>query len=271
MAKKKKKATQADKADRHVLYQQSVQDVVSEIDFVQDAFLEYRGRRALVIREDFSGTANTACEWVRRADDHEAFAVDLDPEVLNWGRRNNVAALTIDQQQRIDLLEQDVRYWNEDPLDAVLAMNFSYYLFLTRDAMREYFVSVHDSLIDDGLFFLDGYGGYDAPREIVEPRDCGDFTYIWEQASFNPIDGQMQCYIHFEFPDGSRLDRAFTYYWRLWTLPEIRELLTEAGFSKTWVYCEGTDEKSGEGNGEFTQTERTDADAGWICYIVAEK
>ena len=42
-------------ADRHELYEQSVQDVESEIDFVDEAFVEYRGRTATILREDFCG------------------------------------------------------------------------------------------------------------------------------------------------------------------------------------------------------------------------
>ena len=67
------------------------------------------------------------------------------------------------------------------------------------------------------------------------------------------------------------MDRAFDYYWRLWTLPEITEMLKVAGFSQVEVYWEGTDEESGEGDGVYTATDTGTADAGWVCYIVAEK
>ncbi len=255
--------------DRHILYQKAVQDVESEVDFVTDTFKKLRNRKARKLREDFCGTANTAAEWIRRSGKNTALAVDLDSEVLNWGRRNNLASLKASQQQRLTLREGDVRDGSE-PMDVVLAMNFSYFLFLERDEMRDYFSSVRRSLVKDGVFFTDVYGGFDAPKEIVEPRDCGDFTYIWEQASFNPVNSQMQCYIHFELPDGSRMDRAFSYYWRLWTIPELRELLSEAGFSRTRVYWEGTDEDTNEGNGVFEETETGEADPGWICYMAAE-
>jgi len=56
----------------------------------------------------------------------------------------------------------------------------------------------------------------------------------------------------------------------LWTIPEIREILSAAGFSETWVYWEGTDPESGEGDGIFSHTEQGDADPGWICYLIAE-
>ena len=178
----------ADLADRHYLYQESVQDTQSEIDFVEETWAELRDRPAELLREDFCGTANTACEWVRRDRAHRAVGIDLDDEVLEWGELNNIAQLDADQQARIELLREDVVETLPEPADIVLAMNFSYFLFNTRAAMLDYFRNVREGLVEDGLFFLDAYGGYDAPREIEEERECDGFTYVWEQASFNPID-----------------------------------------------------------------------------------
>jgi len=266
-----RRKTLAAQADRHYLYQESVQDTEAEIDFVEQAWSELRERPAELLREDFCGTANTACEWVRRDPLHWAVGVDLDGEVLRWGRLNNLARLDADQRSRIQLLQEDVLHASAAAADIILAMNFSYYLFLTRAQMLAYFRRVRAGLIDDGILFLDAYGGYDAPREIEEERECEGFTYIWEQASFNPIDSSMTCHIHYRFPDKTRMDRAFSYHWRLWTLPEIRELLLEAGFSDATVYWEGTDLKNNEGNGVYEPAEIGDADPGWVCYIVAQR
>ena len=148
--------------------------------------------------------------------------------------------------------------------------NASLPLALEREDLREYFENALDGLVSDGILFLDAYGGYDSHRNIEEERECDDFTYIWEQAEFNPIDSCMTCHIHFEFPDKSRMEKAFSYRWRLWTLPEIREILLEAGFSQVDIYWEGTDEKNNEGNGIYTPSEIGDADPGWVCYIVAQ-
>lgn len=261
----------AGQADRHYLYQESVQDTEAEIDFVEETWAELRDRPAELLREDFCGTANTACEWIRRDPQHYAIGVDLDAEVLEWGLLNNLAQLDDEQQSRIELLQENVLVTTPVLADIVLAMNFSYYLFLVREDLLDYFRCVHASLVDDGIFFLDAYGGYDAPREIEEERECEGFTYIWEQASFNPIDATMTCHIHFEFPDRSRMDQAFSYYWRLWSLPEISELLTEAGFSDVTVYWEGTDKKTNEGNGIYQPADVGDADPGWVCYVVAQR
>ena len=266
-----KRNRQAGQADRHYLYQESVQDTEAEIDFVEETWAELRDRPAELLREDFCGTANTACEWIRRDPQHYAIAVDLDAEVLEWGRLNNLAQLDDDQFSRVQLLCQNVLDTAPALADIVLAMNFSYYLFLTREDLLDYFRCIHAGLMDDGILFLDAYGGYDAPREIEEERECEGFTYIWEQASFNPIDASMTCHIHFRFPDRSRMDQAFSYHWRLWSLPEITELLTEAGFSDATVYWEGTDKKTNEGNGIYEPADVGDADPGWVCYIVAQR
>ena len=130
------------------------------------------------------------------------------------------------------------------------------------------FKTTLNTLKDDGVIILDAYGGSDSFVEMEEDRDLDGFTYTWDQSSYNPITGDVVNYIHFSFPDGTRIDKAFTYEWRLWTIPEIREMLFEAGYQKTVVYWEGTDEDTDEGNGEWTATEQGEACEGWIAYIV---
>ena len=157
------------------------------------------------------------------------------------------------------------------PVDILIAMNFSYFFFKERAKLRNYFKRARAALADDGVMFLDCFGGYDCFRELKEHTEYDDFTYTWEHAKYDPVTGDMTCYIHFSFPDGSKMPRAFTYEWRMWTLPEIREILAEAGFSRTTVYWQGWDEEEETGSGEFTAVETAEADAGWICYIAAEK
>ena len=113
---------------------------------------------------------------------------------------------------------------------------------------------MYETLTEDGIFFLDAFGGYEAFREMEESTEFDNFTYVWDQHRYNPVNGDIKCLIHFTFPDGSKIKRAFSYDWRLWTLPELQELLKEAGFERVLVYWEGTDEKTGEGNGEYLPT-----------------
>lgn len=270
-ARTKKKPSMAERADRHRLYEESVQCVEAEIDFVDETFRSRRRRKPRSLREDFGGTANTSSEFVRRRPANTAIAVDLDPAVQEWGREHNVARLKPSARERVTLLNANVLEVAGPPVDVILAMNFSYWVFHTRDRLRSYFQRVREGLVDDGLFMLDAYGGPDSMREMKERTGFGSFTYIWDQHAYNPITGRCECRIHFSFPDGSRMKNAFVYEWRLWTLPEIREILFEAGFSDVIVYWEGTDEKTGEGNGEYSPTENGEADDAFIVYIVAEK
>ncbi|MEE8464043.1 MAG: class I SAM-dependent methyltransferase [Gammaproteobacteria bacterium] len=267
--KRKQQPKQAELADRHYLYEQSVQSVEHEVEFLADTYREIRGSEATLLREDFCGTSNAACEWVRVDDRHRAICVDLDADVLAYGRDKHVAALSPDAQQRISLVNADVLTVETEPADILAAFNFSYFTFKTREQLRAYFTAARRAIKDDGLFFLDIYGGSEAYQEMEEETEYDDFTYVWDQASYDPVTGDYRCHIHFRFADGSEMTRAFSYEWRLWSVPEVRELLAEAGFSSSTVYWEGTDE-DGDGDGVFTPVEKGEADEAFVSYILAQ-
>jgi len=258
-------------SDRHDLYERSVQEPSAECDLIDQIWKEQRGRRAELIREDFCGTAAVCMEWVKRRPSHRSWGVDLDPQVLAWGTARMPERLTPAQRKRVTLLQQDVRTVRTPLVDTVLAMNFSYFIFKERAMLKKYFKHVHRSLKTDGLFLLDAYGGHDSFAEMKEEKDFDGFTYVWDQNKYNPITGDVVNYIHFKFPDRTRLNRAFTYEWRLWTLPEIQEILLEAGFRKALVYWEGTDEKTGEGDNNWAESRQGEACPGWVAYLVGVK
>ena len=270
--KRKQDRTLAQKADPHHCYELSVQHAPSEIDFVDATFKSLRGRRAALLREDFCGTANVCCEWVRRRKDNRAIGVDIDAEVLAWGTEHNLSKLTRNQRERVKLLQADVMTAETDPPEMILAMNFSYWMFKERAALKRYFSRVHSALAKDGVLFMDAYGGYDSFRALREKRKVkeGGFTYIWEHDHFDPVNNGLLCHIHFKFRDGSHLKRAFSYDWRFWTLPELRDVLLETGFSNVTIYWQGWD-KDGEPDGEFKPVKKAEGDAGWVCYLSAEK
>ena len=97
MAKKKRgrhgKGAAA-KADKHTLYQDSVQDPELDLDLAERVFRRFYDRPARKLREDFSGTALMACDWVKRHKQNFAWAIDLDPDPLDWGREHNVSQLS---------------------------------------------------------------------------------------------------------------------------------------------------------------------------------
>jgi len=268
--KKNKGPTMADMADIHELYEESVQNVENEVQFLGATFRELRGRTAHTFREDFCGTGSLACEWVRQGDEYSAVGVDIDSSVLDWGRKNRVSRLDVADQARVRLIESDVQTVETPKVDILAAFNFSYWIFEERAQMVTYMRRCYEALKDDGILFMDMFGGPESFEETREKTKHDGFTYVWHQAKFHPVTNHMQCYIHFKFPDGSKLKRAFSYAWRLYTAPELRDMLHDAGFGDVTIYWEGEDE-DGEGNGVFTPNDKGEADLAWIAYIVAEK
>ncbi|MCA9634670.1 MAG: class I SAM-dependent methyltransferase [Myxococcales bacterium] len=274
------KATQASRADKHVLYQRAVQSPGADVEFFSERFEEMRGRPALRLREDFCGTALLATTWCASDPRRTAVGVDLDGATLGWGREHNVDPAGAEVAARVELIEGDVRAVVAAPADITCAMNFSYCVFKRRDELRAYLEAARRGLREDGIFIAELYGGLEAIDVLEEERELDDFTYIWEQESFNPLDHSTTCHIHFEFDDGSRIERAFTYEWRLWTIPELRELLLEAGFREVKVFWEEVEVDEDEvdedgdaimtGTGEYVEvTELDENQESWLVYLIA--
>jgi len=267
---KGKAPTMAQQADRHRLYQLSVQMPDVEIEFFERVFKDLRGSKPKSLREDFCGTGYLSTAWVKSHRERTAVGVDIDPDPLAWGKQHNMEGLSAQARSRLTLHEADVLDGVGEPTQIACAMNFSFCVFKQREVLQRYFRTAHGKLTEDGLFILEIYGGTEAIIELEERRKCEGFTYVWEQELYNPIDHHTLCHIHFAFPDRSKLERAFTYDWRLWSIPELRELLLGAGFQSVTVYWETTDE-DGEGTGEFEPTVKEENQESWLVYVVAAK
>jgi SAM-dependent methyltransferase len=265
-------------ADRHLLYTAAVQSVESDLEFFDRIYRKRNGRWPSLLKEDFCGTAALAAAFVKMRPENRAIGVDLHRPTLEWGRRHYVERLGA-AADRVTLLREDVRENHRPPVDVVAALNFSYSVFKTRAGMITYFRNARRSLGKDGVFVVDAFGGNDAMKDLVErrriPASIGPggervpaFTYVWDQARFNAVDHHILCHIHFEFKDGTSIRRAFTYDWRLWTLPELQELLLESGFREAEVYLEGWNDKTGEADGVFRRRTTFANMAGWIAYVV---
>jgi hypothetical protein len=169
----------------------------------------------------------------------------------------------------VTLIQQDVRAARKTKFEIVNALNFSYWVFKTRAELKQYFEGVRASLTTEGMFLCDAYGGWESQEPMLEPRRvAGGFTYVWDQHSFDPITHDVVNHIHFEFKDGTKLNRAFTYEWRFWSLPEITELLREAGFKEVHVYWDQAEEDTEE---NYRRSTRAENQPGWLAYIVALK
>lgn len=266
-------------ADPHSLYELAVQDPPSEVDFTTATFEKLRRRRPLSLREDFCGSAVFSLAWVKSDPQRTAIGVDLDRPTLDWGLTNRIRPAGGDYESRITLRNANVLDPCPPLVDVAVAFNFSYWCFETRDSLRTYFEAARAGLAPDGVLFIDTYGGTDVPRHEINEREIEDeqgtandgqsFTYIWEQVDYNPITAHMDCAIHFKFRDRSRLDNAFTYSWRYWTLRELIELLHEAGFVRVRVWAESEDAR-GQGTGRYVESNHLSNEGVWWVYISAE-
>lgn len=266
------KPTQAERADKYNLYLKSVQDAEYEVYFLDRAYKGFYDRPPRVLREDFCGTYAVCCQWVKSGSNRKAVGVDIDPEPLAWGSKHHLAKLKPAQQRRVQTLMTDVRQVAGPKADVVAAQNFSYWIFKTRAEMLIYFKAAHDNLKRRGVFVLDMMGGPEVLEEDNEDVTAfRGFDYVWHQEKIDAITHECTLHIHFRFKDGSELHRAFSYEWRLWSIPEIRELLDEAGFTSSVVYWEDTDSKSGEGTGTYRKRKHAGMDPTWIAYIVGAK
>ncbi|MEZ4648407.1 MAG: class I SAM-dependent methyltransferase [Candidatus Eisenbacteria bacterium] len=251
--------------DKHVLYERAVQCPEADVRFFDRIYKKANGKPASLLREDFCGTAALAAEWVRSRPDNRAIGVDLHRPTLAWGRKHNIAPLGA-AAARVELLEQNVLDVTRPKVDMVAALNFSYFIFKQRNQLKEYFQTVKKSLRPGGMFVLDIFGGTECQDLDTETKHLDGFKYHWDQVSYNPVDSETLYHIHFSFPDGTWMRKAFTYDWRMWTPREVTELLEEVGFADATVYWEGADE-DGDGNGVFRPAKRRTPERGWIAYI----
>ncbi|MCB9897678.1 MAG: class I SAM-dependent methyltransferase [Planctomycetes bacterium] len=265
--------------DKHVLYEAAVQSPDVDVAFFRRIFRKERGREPVSLREDFCGTAAVSCEFVKVRPGNVAWAIDLDAPTLEWGDREHRARLG-ERAADVHLLMGDVRTARTPKVDLLCACNFSYWIFKQRAELLAYFRVVRKRLGREGILLLDAFGGSESMEPTIEPRVVSGqrapdgsrvprFTYEWEQGEFDVIDHGLVCRIHFELPDGTRLRNAFRYDWRMWTLPELRDLLLEAGFADVHVYAEGWDDDADESDGIFRKRARMANQPGWMAYVVA--
>jgi hypothetical protein len=254
--------------DRHALYQRAVQTPDVDAAFLDRLYRRHAGRPAILFREDFCGTAALSCGWVQLSPRCRALGVDLHGPTLRWGKKHNLSLLSDEQRSRLTLVQANVLDLRQPKADIVAAFNFSYSVFKTRAQLQAYADNARRSLASGGLLVMDAWGGHLTQQPHTDrKRMKGGVTYLWEQVSFDPITHEIECRIHFEFKRGRAMRNVFTYDWRLWTLPELQEVMQQAGLQDVHVLWEGST-PSGQGDGVFRRRTRGDADAAWIAYVV---
>lgn len=267
---KKKKVT-----DKHALYLASVQDPLGDVERVSKIYKDLFSKDAISFREDFSGTFALSCCWVQSLPERTAQAIDNDYDTIEYGKTHYLKNMSEAEQARMKVQVADA-ITKTSPVDIIATFNFSYCLLHERNILLDYFKKCHASLNPSGMMIVDIFGGSDSEipevqeREVDNDQFIAPFLFQFERKSFNPISRRASFGIHFIYPDGAELKDAFSYDFRMWSITEIRDLLKEAGFSKSLVYWEDFDEE-GSSNGEFYSTEKEENSVNWNAYIVGLK
>ncbi|KAL3137735.1 hypothetical protein ABBQ38_005000 [Trebouxia sp. C0009 RCD-2024] len=307
--------------DRHDLYQKAVQSPAGDISYMLRFFRQYVGLQVpLHLREDFSGTSFICATWCKADVRRTALGIDIDREALAWGWRHNGQALLGQPENQMCLVQANVlqnlaTYPDAGqivadqlltpaqqeqleqhilrPADVICALNFSVFLLSSRQKVVEYFRLARAAMSaeDGGIFLLDMLGGHAAESVVKLHRqnEISGLSYLWEQARYDPVKRQLTCHISLKDPQSRQvLKHAFTYHWKIWTIPEVLELLHEAGFKEVhvWMRCMiGTEQELGDSptnrqgdiENEFEIYDDIKNDSrllarlskGWTAYLVA--
>lgn len=228
--------------DKHALYELCVQSV----DHLAPLIRAIHGGDPNTLGEDFAGTAALSHRWAESSPEARAIAVDLDEEALAYHGTHH----------RVEKRHADVRTI-DTPCDALFVGNFSIGYLHTRAELIEYLRHARQRLTPGGVFLCDTYGGESAfltgevhrPHPMEGGRIC---RYTWEQREADPTTGMVTDVIHFRIERAGVIEHelfdAFVYEWRLWSVPELRDAMMDAGFSTTQVYAKLADAWDEEGN-----------------------
>lgn len=256
----------ADKADKHHIYQFMLQSPEADIELIQTIYRSSTGRDGKHLREDFCGTGYTLARWVAQDTSFSGEGFDIDPDPIDWGWHNNFAPLG-DAAIRGKLHLKDVREPSVEAPDIRCAFNFSYWVFRKREEMLGYFTAAYKDLPEHGMFIIDVTGGTDSLSEEPFESENGEISCIWQQQNYSPVNHTADLTIRFRFSDGSEIEPPYRYRWRVWTIPELQDLLTVAGFSSIEVWWQGDEFDSID----YHVTDKGRNDPCWVACIAAIK
>jgi predicted RNA methylase len=255
--------SRSDGPDRYDLYEAAAQSPEQEAKFLRAV----HGGSPRVLGEDFCGSGAICREWLGLDLNLRAVCVDMDDDALDALR----ARATPEALARMTIVKGDVLDATER-VDVLCALNFPVGYWHTREDLVRYLTRACERLTPGGVFVCDIYGGANA---FV----CGDsdeelrggVRYTWEQRFADPTTGRVVNAMHFSLPDGREIRDAFTYDWRLWSIPELRDAMRDAGFASTEVHDRLGDAVDGEGNLLVRPVRGEELDDTYVVYIVARK
>jgi hypothetical protein len=95
-------------SEKYKLYESSVQAHEADVEFIYDEYKKYFKKSAIILREDFGGTAIMATEWVKKNPKNIGYSIDLDLEPINYGMKTHYSGLTPHQQKRMHFIHGNV-------------------------------------------------------------------------------------------------------------------------------------------------------------------
>ncbi|MDX9910285.1 MAG: hypothetical protein RBS39_00490 [Phycisphaerales bacterium] len=266
--------------DRHDLYNACVQSPTQLVPFLR----AIAGEGAHALGEDFCATGEIAKEWVRVVPGGRGVGVDHDAALIERARRDAPRNAVFECADVMDARE---------PVDLVFVGNFSIGEIHERDALVAYLRHARGRLDASpaGLFVCDTYGGESAycigsvERMHPAPADRSGnrpgvppagarIRYTWEQREADPLTGRVVNALHFRVEHGRDVleehTDAFVYHWRLWSVPELRDAMRDAGFVRTAVYAKLADAVDADGNAYVSPVESPDElDESFIVCVAA--
>lgn len=246
--------------DRYDLYEAAAQSPEQEAKFLRAV----HGASPRALGEDFCGSGAVCRAWVDLDPSLRAVCVDKDDDALDALR----ARATPEQAARMSVVRADVLHATEH-VDVLCALNFPVGYWHTRRELVAYLRHARTRLTPGGVFVCDIYGGANAfvcGESDEELR--GGVRYTWEQREADPTTGRVVNAMHFTLPDGRELRDAFTYDWRLWSIPELRDAMDEAGFASTEVHDRLGDAVDADGNLHVRPVRGDELDDTFVVYVV---
>ncbi len=201
------------------------------------------GNDPKIFAEDFCGSCAASLAWLERVPGGRAIGTDLDPEPLARARERNTFA------DRLALRERGVLDADE-AADVVFVGNFSIGEIHDRPTLVRYLSRARERLNPHGIFVCDIYGGDSAFTICTVNRGHRApgglrVLYTWEQRDADPLTGMVTDVCHFRVERSGQIIEeytdAFVYRWRLWSVPELRDAMAEAGFRTTEVHSKVVD------------------------------
>lgn len=225
------------------------------------------GAKPVVLREDFCGAFANSCAWVMLGPERRAVGVDPDSEQIGYGCVHHRASLKPHQQVRVQVLRRDVFDSGLPKADVIAALGFRHFALKTRVELLRYFRNCLQTLEPGGLLALDCFGGTEARTTREERRVEAGVAYVVEQEGFEPLTHEAVFHIHRRRRGEVKRRTVRTYNWRIWTLPELKEALLDAGFDRVRIYWRR--EPHEEDDFDFTSVEQVaEEPTGWTSYVV---